>query len=162
MLSGPGAILRKDGWHLAIEFDYPRKNAPARARTLRRCVDGSAYRREDLFLARFLPGIIFFTARLAELAALLTVCTARDIEGSMFILKGMPPFGSKRSLNCLCGKCDAKGTEVGMSPTGPLAGRTGDFPLRFGSERFCVVGHCQTLEHDHACHSSRFSRASLR
>ena len=35
-----------------------------------------AYRLADLFLGRFLPGNIFFTARLAELAALPSVATA--------------------------------------------------------------------------------------
>jgi hypothetical protein len=36
-------------------------------------------------LGRFLPGIIFFTARLVELAALLKVCTARDIVDDRFL-----------------------------------------------------------------------------
>jgi hypothetical protein len=44
-----------------------------------------AYRREDFLFARFLPGIIFFTARLAERAALLTVFTARDIVDDRFL-----------------------------------------------------------------------------
>jgi hypothetical protein len=41
-------------------------------------------RREDFFLARFFSGIIFFTDRVAALAAFLTFRTARDMVDDLF------------------------------------------------------------------------------
>jgi hypothetical protein len=40
--------------------------------------------RRDVFLARFFPGIIFFTDPVAALAAFLTFRTARDIVDDLF------------------------------------------------------------------------------
>jgi hypothetical protein len=60
----------------------PRRESKAFQASL---VELSYYRRDDFFLARFLPGIIFFTALVVELAAFFTFRTARDMVDDRFL-----------------------------------------------------------------------------